>query len=53
MSAELMMPAKLGTLGLLQIKVFWNKGYDVAISVHDVTNRILSRVSNYIVDITL
>ena len=45
-----MMPAKLATLGLLKIKVFWNKGYDVIIFVHDVTNIILLRDSNYIVD---
>ena len=48
--AILMMPAKLATLGLLKIKVFWNKGYDVIIFVHDVTNIILLRDSNYIVD---
>ena len=49
----LMMSAKLATLGLLKIKVFWNKGYDVIISVHDVTNKILSRDSNYIVDVVM
>ena len=48
-----MMSAKLATLGLLKIKVFWNKGYDVIISVHDVTNKILSRDSNYIVDVVM
>ena len=42
----LMMSAKLATLGLLKIKVFWNNAYDVIISVHDVTNKILSRDSN-------
>ena len=47
--AILMMPAKLATLGLLKIKANWNKGYDVINSVHDVTNKILSRDSNYIV----
>ena len=46
-----MMSAKMATPGLLKIKVFWNKGYDVIISVHDVTNKILSRDSNYIVDV--
>ena len=40
--AILMMSAKLATLGLLKIKLFRNKGYDVTISVHDVINRILS-----------
>ena len=44
-----MMSAKLATLSL-KIKVFWNNGYDAIISVHEVTNKILSRVSNYIVD---
>ena len=46
----LMMLAKMVTPGLLKITVFWNKGYDVIISVHDVNNKILSRDSNYIVD---
>ena len=27
------------TLGLLKIKAFGNKGYDVIISVHDVTEK--------------
>ena len=47
----LMMSAKMATPGLLKITVFWNKGYDVIISVDDVTNKILSRDSNYIVDV--
>ena len=41
------MSAKLATLGLLKIKAFWNKGYDIRISVHVVNNEILSR-ENYI-----
>ena len=40
MVAVLIMSAKLGTLGLLQRKVFWNKGYDVIIFVHDVIKKI-------------
>ena len=32
---------------------FWNKGYDVMISVYDVTNKILSRDSNDIVDVVM
>ena len=40
----------MATLGLLKIKIFWNKSYDVIISVHDVTNKILSLDSYYIVD---
>ena len=31
-----MMSAKLAILGFLKVKVFWNKGYDVIITVHDV-----------------
>ena len=46
-----MMSPKMAIVGLLKIKVFWNKGYDVIISVHDVTNKILSSGSNYIVDV--
>ena len=42
--------AKMATLSLLKIKVFWNKGYDIIISVHDITNKNLSRDSIYIVD---
>ena len=49
MVAILMMSAKLATLGLLKLKVFRNKGNDIIISAHDVTNKILSRDSNYIV----
>ena len=46
-----MMSAKMATPGLRKIKVFWKKGYDVIIFVNDVTNKILSRDSNYIVDV--
>ena len=49
----LMMPAKMATPGLLKIRVFWNKGYDVIIFVYDVTNKILSRDSNYIIDVVM
>ena len=45
------MPAKMATPGLLRIMVFWNKGYDVIITVDDVTNKILPYDSNYIVDV--
>ena len=41
------------TPGLLETKVFWNKGYDVIILDHDVINTILSRDSNYIVDVVI
>ena len=45
------MSAKMATPGFLKIAVFWNKGYDVIIPVDDVTNKISSRDSNYIVDL--
>ena len=47
------MPAKITTLGFLKIKVFWNKDYDSINSVHDVTNKISSHDSNYIVDVAM
>ena len=46
-----MMSAKVATPGPLKITVFWYKGYDVLISVDDVTDKILSSDSNYIVDV--
>ena len=46
-----MMSVKMATPGLHKIKVYWKKGYDVIIFVNDVTNKILSRDSNYIVDV--
>ena len=46
-----MISSKMATPGLLKITIFWNKDYDVIISVDDVTNKILSRDSNYIVDL--
>ena len=49
----LMMSAKIATLGLVKIKVFWNKGYDITISVFDNNNEILSPDSNYIVDVVM
>ena len=53
MVAILMMSAKLATLDLLKIKIFWNKGYDFIISVYDDTNKTLPRDSNYIVDVVI
>ena len=49
--STLVMPAKMATPGLL--KVFWKKGYDVIIYVHDATNEILSCDSNYIVNVVM
>ena len=42
----------MATLGLLKVKVLWRKNYDYDVmnSVHDVTNTVLSRDSNHIVD---
>ena len=52
----LMISAKLATPGFLKIKLFQNEGYDVIIYVHDGTNtmnEIISRESNYIVDVVI
>ena len=43
----------MATQGLLKIKVFWNKGCDIIIFVYDITNKILSPDSNYIVDVVI
>ena len=53
MVANLFMSAKLATQSLRKVKVTWTKSYDVTISVHDVTNKILSCDSNYIVDVII
>ena len=53
MVVNFMMPKKLAILGLLKIRGFWNKDYDVIIPFHDVTNKVLSRDPNYIVDIVI
>ena len=53
MATVLMMSAKMATLDLFEIKAFWSKAYDVMIYVHDVTNKFLSRDSNYIVDVVM
>ena len=53
MTTILMMSAKLATSSLLKIKIFWNKGYEVIIPDYDVTNKILSRDSNYFVDVVI
>ena len=47
----LMMSAKLATPGLLKIKIFQNKGYDVIILDYHVSNKILSRDSIHIADL--
>ena len=48
-----MMSVKLATLDLLKIKILWNKGYDITISVYDITSKYLSYDSNYIVNMVL
>ena len=42
-----MMSEEMAAPGVLKIKGFWKKVYDVIISVHDVTNKSLSCDSNY------
>ena len=37
------MHAKLATPGLPKIMIFWNKGSDVIISIHDATSKVLSK----------
>ena len=49
----LIMSTKMATPGLLKTTVIWNKSYDVTVPVDDVTNKILSRDSNYIVDVLM
>ena len=49
----LMMSTKIATLDLPKIKIFWNKGYEVIISIYNITSKILSRDSNYIVDLVM
>ena len=49
----LKMSGKMATLCLLKVKLFWNKVYDVMISVQEVFNKILSYDSNYIVDVAM
>ena len=46
-----MMSAKMATPGILKINIFWKKAYDVII--FDVTNAILSRDSNYNVNVVI
>ena len=49
----LMMSAKMATPGLLKMMVFWNKVYGIIIFVDDVTKKLLSRDSHYIVDVLM
>ena len=49
----LMISAKFATVGLLKIKLFSYKGYDLIISFHNATKRILSRDSNHIANVVM
>ena len=49
----LIMSGKMATLGLLKMKVFWNKGYNVIISVYDVNKKVSPRDANDIVDVVM
>ena len=51
---KILMSAKMATLGLIKIKVFWSKNYyNVVISDYDVTKNILSHDSFHIVDVAM
>ena len=49
----LMMSANMATPGVLKIKVFWKKDYDAIIFDHNVTNKTLSRDSNYNINVVM
>ena len=51
--AILMMSPKLATFSLPKIKIFQKAGCDVVISVHEVTNKVLSSDSNHTVDVAM
>ena len=48
-----MMSAKMATPGLLKIKFFWNKVYGTINPAHNITNKLFSGDSNYIVDVVM
>ena len=49
----LMLSGKMATLGLLKIKVFWKKVFDVISYFHDVTKQTWSHDSNCTVDMVM
>ena len=53
MAIIFMLSAKLTSPGLLEINIFQDNGCDVIISEHEVSNKVLSRDSNYIVDVVM
>ena len=48
-----MMSAKMAAPGLLKTKGFWNKGYHVIRFFHDITKKVLSYDSNYVIDVIM
>ena len=48
-----MMSAKMATPGLRKVKICRKKGYDVIISVNDVTDNTSPRDSSFIVDLVV
>ena len=48
-----MKSAKLATPNILKIKIFKNKDYDVIALDYEVTNKILSHGSNYVVEVVM
>ena len=50
MATTLVISSKMATLDLLKRKLFWNKVYDIIVSVYDVIDKVLPGESNYIVD---
>ena len=53
MVKNLMMSAKIANPGLLKRYIFWKIAYGIIIFAHDVTNTILSRDSNYNVNVVM
>ena len=45
--------AKMATQGLLKIKKFWNKDFEIIISVRDFTNNFFSLDSHHIADMAM
>ena len=50
---NLKISSKMATLGLLKIKVFRDRGYGGIIPVYDITSKILSCGSSYIVNVVM
>ena len=49
----LMMAVKMAAVDFVKIRVYLNKGYDVILFAHTLTNKILLHESNYIVDLVM